>query len=316
MERVVTIGEPMAMFVADEPGSLEEINHFTKYLAGAEVNVCIGLKRLGHDVSYITKLGKDPFGSYIKNILQKEQIDTSFLSFDDQFPTGFQLKSKVIEGDPEVVYFRKGSAASQLNSEDIHKINLEGSRHIHITGIPLALSESCREAVMDLIQMGKDKGLPLTFDPNLRPNLWENEKKMIETVNQAAFQCDIVFPGIHEAETLTGTRNLEKIGDFYLSQGVKTVVVKLGPEGAYVRTAAESFQVHGFKVEEVVDTVGAGDGFAVGVISGLLEGKSLKESVLRGNAIGALQVMSPGDNDGLPDRVKLENFLEHGEVVS
>lgn len=310
----MTVGEPMAMFVADEIGPLEERNHFTKYLAGAEVNVCIGLKRLGQDVSYVTKLGKDPFGIYIKNVLQHENIDTSFLSFDEQFPTGFQLKSKVAEGDPDVVYFRKGSAASHLNERDLQKVDLTVCKHIHVTGIPLALSLSCREAVMSLIKMGREAGHPITFDPNLRPNLWESQETMIKITNEAAYQCDVIMPGLDEAEILTGTRNLEEIGNFYLNQGVKTVIIKAGVDGAYVKTANEDFQVHGFRAEEVVDTVGAGDGFAVGVISGMLEGLSIRDSVIRGNAIGALQVMTPGDNDGLPDRPKLEQYIATGEV--
>lgn len=299
----------MAMFVADEIGPLEKMDHFTKYMAGAEVNVCIGLKRLGHEVAYVTKLGKDPFGTYIQRTLEKEKIDTSFLSFDSQFSTGFQLKSKVETGDPEVVYFRKDSAASHLSTEDLQKVDLSQTRHIHLTGIPLALSDSCREAVFDFAERGKHRGLPLTFDPNLRPNLWESREVMIETVNRAAFQCDVVLPGHQEAEILTGTRDLSAIGDFYLNKGVDTVIVKLGPEGAFVKTAEQEFRVPGFRVDRVVDTVGAGDGFAVGVISGMIEGLPLKESVVRANAIGALQVMTPGDNDGLPDRAGLEDFL-------
>lgn len=303
----------MAMFVADQTGPLEGIDHFTKYLAGAEVNVCIGLKRLGHDVTYVTKLGEDPFGKYIQHTLEKEEIDTSFLSFDSDYPTGFQLKSKAEQGDPDVVYFRKGSAASHLNSDDIRKIDLSSTRHIHLTGIPLALSESCRKAVYDFAQLAKKRGLPVTFDPNLRPNLWESREAMVETVNQVACQCDVVLPGIEEAEILTGTRDLSQIADFYIEKGVSKVIVKLGPQGAFVKTAEQEFKVPGFRVAEVVDTVGAGDGFAVGVISGMIEGLPLKEAVIRANAIGALQVMTPGDNDGLPDRAELEYFLQKAE---
>ncbi|HET7580262.1 MAG TPA: sugar kinase [Bacillales bacterium] len=315
MDKIVTLGEPMAMFVADQTGPLEEIDHFTKYLAGAEVNVCIGLKRLGHDVTYVTKLGKDPFGKYIQRTLEKEKIDTSYLSFDREYPTGFQLKSKVESGDPDVVYFRKGSAASHINTEDLRKVNLTETRHVHLTGIPLALSESCRQAVYEFVESVKEQGLPLTFDPNLRPNLWKSPEMMVETINRVAGQCDVVLPGIQEAEILTGTRNLTAIGDFYIEKGVKTVIVKLGPEGAFVKTADQEFRVPGFRVDKVVDTVGAGDGFAVGVISGLIEGLPLREAVIRGNAIGALQVMTPGDNDGLPDRSSLERYLETGEGV-
>ncbi|MNN79210.1 2-dehydro-3-deoxygluconokinase [compost metagenome] len=99
------------------------------------------------------------------------------------------------------------------------------------------------------------------------------------------------------------------MADFYHEAGVKTVVVKLGTKGAYTSSGGESFHTDSFKVEKVVDTVGAGDGFAVGVVSGILEGLPLPEAVRRGAAFGALQVMSPGDKEGLPERDALAAYM-------
>lgn len=310
MPEIILIGEPMVMFVADYVGNLEDVEKFTRSLAGAEVNVCIGLKRLGYDVSYVTKLGVDPFGKYIKKFLINEGIDTSYITFDPKFPTAFQIKSKVEVGDPEVVYFRRGTAASHITKEDIEKIDLDGVRHIHVTGIPPALSESCMEATYELISRAKEKGLYVTFDPNLRPNLWASKEEMVSVINDIASKCDMVLPGVGEGLTLTGSDNPSVIADFYLNLGVNTVIVKVGSKGAFVKTQNEAYTVPGFKVSKVVDTVGAGDGFAVGIISGLLEKLPLREAVKRGNAIGSLQVMVPGDNEGLPNREKLEEYLK------
>lgn len=313
MPEIILIGEPMAMFVADYVGKLEEVEKYTKSLAGAEVNVCIGLKRLGYDVSYVTKLGVDPFGKYIKKFLDKENINTSFITFDSKFPTAFQLKGKTEVGDPEVVYFRKGTAASHISKEDIEKIDLSEVRLVHVTGIPPALSESCREATYELIKKAKEKDLYITFDPNLRPALWTSKEEMIRVINDIASKCDMVLPGIAEGLILTGSEDPNEIAEFYLKLGVKTVIVKLGSKGAFVKTKDEAFTVPGFKVEKVVDTVGAGDGFAVGIISGLLEKLSLKDAAIRGNAIGSLQVMVPGDNEGLPSREKLQEYIKNQE---
>lgn len=310
MPEIILIGEPMAMFVADNVGKLEDVEKFTRSLAGAEVNVCIGLKRLGYDVSYVTKLGVDPFGKYIKNFLVNEGIDTSYITFDSKFPTAFQIKGKTEVGDPEVVYFRKGSAASHMSVEDIENINFDEVKHVHVTGIPPALSETCKEATYEMIRKAKEKGLYVTFDPNLRPTLWPSKEEMVRVINDIASKCDMVLPGVGEGLILTGSEDPNAIADFYLNLGVKTVIVKVGDKGAFVKTKYESYTVPGFKVGKVVDTVGAGDGFAVGVISGLLEKLPLREAVLRGNAIGSLQVMVPGDNEGLPSREKLEQYLK------
>lgn len=317
MSEVITIGEPLALFAAEGTEEIDkeikDVDHFKKFLAGAEVNVCVGVSRLGHSVQYITKLGEDPFGMFIKESLDKESIGTKYISATNKFFTGFQLKSKVSEGDPKIFYFRKNSAAANFDVDDLKSLDLNGVKHIHLTGIFPALSLSSRKASHKLIELAKENNIRITFDPNLRPQLWSSKEEMISTINDIAFKSDVVMPGVSEGLILTGSDKPEEIADFYLNKGAKIVIVKLGTKGAFVKSKDEKHTVSGFKVEKVVDTVGAGDGFAVGVISGMLEGLSLEAAVKRGNAIGAMAVMSPGDNDGYPTREKLEKFL-NGEA--
>ncbi len=317
MSEVILFGEPMALFVADTVGPLEDVEHFTRSLAGAEVNVCIGLTRLEHKATYITRLGDDPLGKYVEKFLEKEGIGTEFITFDPVFRTGIQLKNKVVEGDPYAPYYRKGSAASHISAKEIDAIDFKGIKHVHITGIPPALSESCRQATYRLFERAKENNIFISFDPNLRPALWESKEIMIQTINDLASKADMVLPGTAEGLILMGSENPEEIADFYQNLGVKTIVIKLGGKGAYVRTENESYTVEGFKVEKVIDTVGAGDGFAVGVISGRLEGLSLKDCVRRGNAIGAIQIQHVSDNEGLPTREELEAFMESdGKIIN
>ena len=123
---------------------------------------------------------------------------------------------------------------------------------------------------------------------------------MAQCINSLAFQSDLFLPGVNEAKLLMGEVEPEKIATYYLDGGAKAVVVKLGAKGAYYATRETQGYVPGFHVEHIVDTVGAGDGFAAGVLTGLEEGLSLEKAVRRGCAIGAIQLMSKGDNDGLP----------------
>jgi 2-dehydro-3-deoxygluconokinase len=310
MSEVMLFGEPMAMFTAEVEGPLEEIELFRRSLAGAEVNVCTGLTRLGHKVSYITKLGKEPLGKYVKNFLDKEGIGTEFITFDSVYNTANMIKSKVSTGDPVTAYYRRGSAFSHMSSEDIDNIDFDGVKLVHVTGIPPALSLSCREATYRLIERAKEHGAFLTFDPNLRPALWESQEVMVQVINDLASKCDLILPGVSEGLLLTGSDNPEEIADFYQGLGINEVIIKLGSEGAYVRNGSTSFIQPGFTVEKIVDTVGAGDGFAVGVISGRLEGLSLKDSIIQANAIGSIQVTFVSDNEGLPTRNELNKYLE------
>jgi len=314
MSDVILFGEPMTMFIADDYGPLEDVEHFTKSLAGAEVNVSIGLTRLGYKVNYITKLGSDPMGLYIKKFLEKESIGTEFIAFDPIYKTGFQLKGKAKEGDPDVAYFRKGSAASHLSVNEINAIDLSGIKLIHITGIPPALSLSCREATYRLIQRAKENHITLSFDPNLRPSLWENEATMIEVINDIARHCDYFLPGIEEGKILCKKSKPEEIADFYHKSGIKTVIVKLGADGSYLSNPSTKTFISGFKVDQVIDTVGAGDGFATGIISGLLDNVPVEEAVIRGNAIGSIQVTHISDNLGLPTRKQLFDYIRKGKT--
>ncbi len=308
---VVTFGEAMTMFMANHPGSLHEVSQFTRELAGAETNVAIGLARLGLGSGWASKVGNDAFGRFIIERLQNENVNIDHVLLDNTYPTGFQLKSMVLEGDPEVQYFRKGSAASHLIVDDFNEEYFIAAQHLHMTGIPLAISESARAFAKHALTFMKKHGRKVSFDPNLRPTLWVSQEEMVKEINEVAFQSDYVLPGLAEGEILTGFKNPSDIASFYLDKGVELVVIKLGPTGAYYKTAADEGTVLGFPVEKVVDTVGAGDGFAVGVISGLLEGCSIKEAVVRGNAIGALAVQSPGDNDGYPTKGQLEKYIEN-----
>lgn len=311
MAKTILFGEPMALLIADTTGPLEDVEHFTRALSGAEVNVSIGLSRLDHQVEYLTRLGDDPFGHYIENQLKKNNIGTSMVTYDSVYRTGIQLKNRVTDGsDPYAPYYRKGSAASHISVKEIDALDLTDVELVHVTGIPPALSESAREATFRLMERAKEAGIFLTFDPNLRPALWENEETMIRVINELAQNADVVLPGIGECAILAGTEDVDAAAEFYQNLGAKTVVIKDGSNGAYVRDGKASYRVPGYKVTNVVDTVGAGDGFAVGVLSGILEGLEMKESVLRGNAIGAIQVMNISDNEGLPTHEELKKFQE------
>lgn len=304
---VITIGEAMAMFVATETGDLADAEHFVKRVAGAELNVATGLARLGMNVSWVSRVGDDSFGRFVLNSLQKEKIDTCGVTVDCRFATGYQLKSKAENGtDPIVEYFRKGSAASHLSTDDFDAAVFLRARHLHLSGVAAALSSTSYALLEHAAATMKAQGKTISFDPNLRPVLWKSEAEMVEKLNRLAFQADWVLPGLKEGVILTGQQTPEGIADFYLERGVKAVVIKTGPDGAWYKTAnGEQGAVAPVKVDNVVDTVGAGDGFAVGVISALLEGKTLQQAVQRGNKIGSLAIQVLGDSEGLPTREEL-----------
>ena len=302
---ILSFGETMAMFVAEQTGDLAQVAQFHKRIAGADSNVAIGLSRLGFNVAWLSRVGNDSLGRFVVNTLQNEGLDCRHVAVDPLHPTGFQFKSREEAGaDPQVEYFRKGSAASHLSMAAISP-TLLNARHLHATGIPPALSEATRELSVELMTQMRSAGRSVSFDPNLRPSLWASQAQMIREINALAALADWVLPGLGEGRLLTGFDDPADIAAFYLDRGAEAVAIKLGADGAYYRTHMDQGFIAAVPVEKVVDTVGAGDGFAVGMISALLENLSFPAAVQRGNWIGSRAVQSRGDMEGLPTRLEL-----------
>jgi sugar/nucleoside kinase (ribokinase family) len=305
---VVTLGEAMLLLIADQPGPLENVPGFRKRTAGAETNVAIGLARLGLRVGWGSRLGNDSMGRYLLAEMQREGIDCSHVEMASDARTGFQFKGRVTDGsDPPVEYHRQGSAASRMTLAQLDEAWLRSARHLHVTGVFPALSPNCLGVTQRAISVMREAGRGLSFDPNLRPTLWASEALMREALNRLAVQCDTVLPGVAEGLILTGSEDPATIARFYREQGVARVIVKLGPDGAYFDDRDQGCgRVPAFPVQQVVDTVGAGDGFAVGVLSALLEGRSVADAARRGSWIGARAVQVIGDTEGLPTQQQLK----------
>jgi dehydrogluconokinase len=302
---ILSFGETMAMFVAEHTGDLASVDAFHKRIAGADSNVAIGLSRLGFNVAWLSRVGADSLGRFVIDTLEKEGLDCRHVDIDSAHPTGFQFKSRADDGsDPVVEYFRRGSAASHLSTHSIVP-ELLNARHLHATGIPPALSETARHMTFELMSRMRNAGRSVSFDPNLRPSLWASERLMITEINRLAALAHWVLPGLSEGRLLTGFEDPADIAAFYLDQGAEAVAIKLGPHGAYYRTQLDAGFVAGVPVQTVVDTVGAGDGFAVGMISALLENHSVADAVQRANWVGSRAVQSRGDMEGLPTRTEM-----------
>lgn len=313
MMDVVTIGESMVVFTPQTDGLMRYAQSFSKKIGGAESNVAVGLARLGHRCGWISKVGNDEFGQAILGFLKGENIDTSRVLTSEKNPTGIYFKEPRRANDIRVYYYRSGSAASMMSPRDLDHEYIAKAKYLHITGITPALGESCKQTIFEAIDIARDNNVKIIFDPNLRTKLWDEDTAR-KTLLEIAQKVDIFLPGIAEGEFLLKETDPMKQGETFLNLGPSTVIVKVGEKGAYYFTSEERGLVPGLPVKHVVDPVGAGDGFAAGFISGLLDGLGVSESVARANAVGALVTMVHGDADGLPDREELTRFLDNSEV--
>lgn len=299
---VVTIGETMAAMTADGVGSLKYQNNFSKHIAGAESNVAIGVKRLGFNSGWISKLGEDPLGDYVEFFVRGEGVDVSQVTRDKEHRTGLLIKEMHTTKEPKVFYYRGNSAASHLSKNDINEDYIKNAKHLHLTGITPALSDSAQGAFFEALKIARENNLKISFDPNLRFKLWENTEKMKEVMLDIIPRVNILLPGIEEGEVLLGVSDPEEIikGFYEMMDPGSLIVLKTGSDGALYYNGNQIEHAEPYCVDNIVDLIGAGDAFASGLIAGLLRDMSIKEAVELANLVGALCITIKGDIEGLP----------------
>ena len=308
---VVTLGEALVALVADEGRPLLDPGSFTPFVAGAEANVAMGLARLGRSVSFIGRVGADGLGHLVRNRLRGEGVDVQWLRDDPDAPTGARARDRRSLPPAEVVYLRRGSAASRLETADVEAAGgtVAEARWLHITGITPALSESCRAAVWSALDFARAGDVRVSLDVNLRRRLW-SDREAKPVLEEMAERCDLIVAGEDEAILLCGSADPAVLADTF---GVEAVV-KLGARGAAGWRKGEVAEDGGLSVTPV-DVVGAGDAFTAGYLDALLDGATLAESLRRANACGAIAVAAVGDASGLPTRSELERVLSGGADV-
>ncbi|SEQ96262.1 2-dehydro-3-deoxygluconokinase [Microlunatus flavus] len=305
---VLTFGEALVGYAAASP-SLAAATTFDRFLGGADLNVAVGLHRLGVPATYATVLGDDAHGDFAAERLRA--LDVPAVLRRASGPTAVMFKAGDGSGDPEVLQLRRGTAFALSAPEVLPGVAalLPGLGHVHLTGITLGISPASRQATLDLLEAAVGAGCTVSFDPNLRLPLWSDRDEMRDVLHAVAARADLVLPGVEEARLLTGSADPEAVVAFYLGLGAREVAVKLGARGAVGATADGNLVRSRRFAVEAVDTVGAGDGFAAGYVAGLLGGEPLQGRLDRAAAVGALVTTRTGDLDAMPDRTEVDALL-------
>lgn len=303
---VVTFGESMGLLTAEDSRGLEYAAQLRKSFGGAESNLAIGIARLGHSVGWCGRLGNDPLGHMIQKAIRGEGVDVSRSILADGEPTGLMLRENV-SGKASVHYYRRFSAASHMQPDDLDADYIAGARILHVTGITAAISSSGLATVKRAMEIATEAGVTVSFDPNLRLKLWTLEEARPVLLDLAE-RCDYFLPGLDELALLYETSSDAEIFD-RLRQLKAISIVKGGPDLTYVVEKDRTLEVPYFKAEQVLDTVGAGDGFCAGFLTGLLRGYSNEEAVRLGNLNGSMVIQAVGDWEALPTHSQVEAKL-------
>ncbi|MFC5923908.1 sugar kinase [Micromonospora vulcania] len=307
MTDLLTLGETMAAFRTTGPLRLGGTAGIS--VAGSESTVAIGLARLGHRAAWVGVTGADEPGELIRRTLRAEGVDLTWSRVDAAAPTGLILFESRVADINRVTYHRAGSAGSRLRPADVNRaFDAPGPppRLVHVTGITCALGAEPYQAVVAAVRLARAAGSTVCLDVNHRHRLW-SIADAATALRPLLPSIDLVVASDDELAVLTDAADpVEALR----AAGVTEVVVKHGADGATSHSAFGT--VHRpARTVPVVDTVGAGDAFVAGLLSGWLDGADVPARLDRAVTTGAFAVATRGDWEGLPDRAELA-LLDHG----
>jgi len=291
---VVSLGEPMVEFNQTRPGEPTYLQGF----GGDTSNAAVAAARQGARVAYVTRLGADPFGEMLRRMWRDEGVDASAVATDAAAHTGVYFVTHDASGHV-FSYLRAGSAASRMQPAEVPLAMIRAARYLHTSGISQAISASACDAALHAIEIARQAGVKVSYDPNLRPKLWPIARARAITAATAAL-ADYFLPSLEDAQALCGATTPEAVVRWaHEVLGVPVVCVKLGAKGVLVSDGDERELVPGFKVE-TVDATGAGDCFDGALLARLAAGDSIWEAARYANAAAALATTGFGAIAPLP----------------
>ncbi len=311
MEKVydlVGLGEAMLEFNQTMPGQPQYLQGF----GGDTSNATIAAARAGARTAYLTRLGADSFGDALIDLWQREGVATSAVERDANAPTGIYFVTHRGNGAAghEFSYLRAGSAASHMTPtwlQDGGGKIIEQSKILHLSGISLAISPEACDTAFAAMDLARAAGAQVSFDANFRPRLWPLARARA-CIAQAVSLCDIFLPSLDDMVTLTGLAEADAIIDWSHAQGAKTIVLKLGPDGALASDGQTRRRIAGRAVP-MVDATGVGDCFCGNFLARIAAGEDLFDAAHFANAAAALAVQGYGAVAPLPTAAQVRAIL-------
>ncbi|CAL9762913.1 unnamed protein product [Musa acuminata subsp. burmannicoides] len=314
---IVCFGEMLIDFVPTVSGvSLAEAPGFIKAPGGAPANVAIAVARLGGRAAFVGKLGDDEFGRMLAGILRDNGVDDGGVSFDTGARTALAFVTLRADGEREFMFYRNPSADMLLTAGELNLDVIKRAAVFHYGSISL-ITEPCRSAHLKAMEVARQAGALLSYDPNLRLPLWPSAEEAREQILSIWDEADIIKVSDVELEFLTGQESVED--DVVLTlwrPAFKLLVVTLGEKGCKYYTKDFRGSLDGYAVD-TVDTTGAGDAFVGAMLRKIVDDQSvlqdegkLREVLKFSNACGAITTTEKGAIPALPSEPAAVELLK------
>jgi len=326
---IVSLGELLIdMFPVKVGQRLGEVEAFTPKPGGAPANVAVAARRLGASTAFIGKVGQDPFGDFLKSVLDCEGVDTRGLRFDNDARTTMAIIAMPDENSAEFFFYRNPGADYLLRVDELDTNLLRDTKAFHFGSLSLT-DEPARSATYEAARISRETGALISYDVNYRPALWKDPGKALEQMQMMLSEVDLLKVNESEVALLAGLDKvypanldlLEQAARTLLQKGPSLVVITFGEHGSYFMTEHGGEFISSFRVE-TIDAVGCGDAFIAGLLTRLVAGEGwqynlapeyLIDSLRFANAVGALTSLNRGVIPALPTAHQVENFLKTQE---
>ena len=321
MSDVICMGELLVEHVSTANNvSLVHAPGFIKAPGGAPANVAVALQRLGLRAGFVGKVGRDPFGEYLRESIAQTGVDTTYLFVDEKARTTAVYVAVWDDGRKDLCFYRNPGADMMLNADEISDDIFAGARCFHFGSISF-INEPSASAQRKALQMARAKGLMISYDPNYRPTLWPDRQTAEKIIQDSFHYCHLAKISEEEWQVATGFEDLEAGIKAIMAKGVELLVISRGENGAIATNGDYRIELSGLDVE-VIETTGAGDGFLGAIITALLPERektgslaTISEDTIRNalkmaNAVGALTCKKAGAIPALPTRAETKKFID------
>ncbi len=310
---LLVAGESVVDFIPDRDGPLSAVERFHKRAGGAPANVAVRLAALGPAPLLWTRLGAGPFGQYLSETLHEYGIPTDYIVQDPTAKTTLAFVSQT-DDENQFSFYRENTADTRFSSGTIPDETLAAISWVSFGGVCLTADPS-KAAILDLAEQAREHGCRTVFDPNARPELWDD--RFPEAFTEACSHASIVkaTPDDLREAGIDGSRTAQL--DAILERGPDTAVLTLGTDGAVAKTTPSSpwdtrSAEHAGYAVDAVDPTGAGDAFTAGLIRAMADGRSLVGSLEFANAVAAVATTSDGAMNAAIDAAQVDHLVDDG----
>ena len=287
---------------------------------GAPCNVLAMLSGLGKKTAFIGKVGDDMFGHQLENALKETGIETTGLKFDPEANTTLAFVHTKEDGDREFSFYRNPGADQMLSENDLEEALIKDCRIFHFGSLSMT-SETCRKATVRAIELAKESGAVISFDPNLRELLWKDLEEAKKQIDYGMKQCQILKISDNEIVWFTGLTDYEE-GVRYLQKKyeIPLILLSMGKEGSRAYCRGVRAEVPAVLQSRTVETTGAGDTFCACVLNFVLEHgwraytkEELEEMLKFANAAASIITTRKGALRVMPEKKEVEDLLKERE---